>query len=79
MSVRETSNTYTTMSLLLPSYSSDEDDVPTKVSEDAFSISSIPAQKKRRVEESVLTKVDTSAPDVLSEVSSPALHYMIEA
>ena len=66
------------MMSLVQGYSSDEDDMSTKPSEDAFGISSIPAQKKRRMEESAVTRVESSAPDVLAEVSKNLLFQLLD-
>ena len=56
---------------LVDGYSSDEDAGSIDAANDAFGISSLSASKKQKTEEQALapSKVETSAPFVLEEVS----------
>ncbi len=59
------------MSTLISGYSSSEgEDVPTSPSDDAFGLSSMVPSKRPRLDNSSSTaRVESSAPDVLAEVS----------
>lgn len=61
---------------LVQGYSSDEDDVQMAQGDDTFGLSAIPTSKKARVENQVVSMVETSAPDVLSEVCT-LLHSLL--
>ena len=52
---------------LVQGYSSEEDDTTVNHGEDAFGLSAI-SSKRARVETNAVSKVETSAPDVLAEV-----------
>ena len=56
------------MSLVPAYYSSDDEAAPASPSNDVFAVSSIGASKRPRLRNDDVAKVETSAPDVLTEV-----------